>query len=58
METAHEVVEHAEICVVASRDAEVGRALAGADGRMIVDLVRLPDAADLKRRSEYHGVAW
>jgi GDP-mannose 6-dehydrogenase len=58
METAHEVVEHAETCVVASRDAEVGRALAGADGRMIVDLVRLPDVADLKRRSEYHGVAW
>jgi hypothetical protein len=43
---------------VASRDAEVGRALADAEGRMIVDLVRLPDASDLKRRSEYHGVAW
>jgi len=58
METAHEVVEHAETCVVASRHAEVGRALAGAQGRMIVDLVRLPQAAELKRSSEYHGVAW
>jgi GDP-mannose 6-dehydrogenase len=57
-ETAREVVDHAETCIVASRDAEVGRALADAEGRMIVDLVRLPDASDLKRRSEYHGVAW
>jgi GDP-mannose 6-dehydrogenase len=58
METAQEVVDHAETCVVASRDEEVGRALAGVEGRMIVDLVRLPDAPDLKLRSEYHGVAW
>ena len=58
METPREVVEHAETCIVASRDAEVGRALASADGRMIVDLVRLPDTADLEREAEYHGVAW
>jgi GDP-mannose 6-dehydrogenase len=57
-ETAQEVVEHAETCVVASRAEDVGRALADANGRMIVDLVRLPNAADLKRRSEYYGVAW
>jgi GDP-mannose 6-dehydrogenase len=57
-ETAGEVVEHAETCIVASRHAEVGRALEGADGRMIIDLVRLPDSADLQRRAEYHGVAW
>ena len=58
METPREVVEHAETCIVASRDAEVGRALASADGRMIVDLVRLPNAHDLELRTEYHGVAW
>jgi GDP-mannose 6-dehydrogenase len=57
-ETAGEVVEHAETCIVASRHAEVGRALAGADGRMIIDLVRLPDTAELERKAEYHGVAW
>jgi GDP-mannose 6-dehydrogenase len=57
-ETAGEVVEHAETCIVASRHAEVGRALEGADGRMIIDLVRLPDTTDLRRRAEYHGVAW
>ena len=58
METAGEVVEHAETCIVASRHAEVGRALEGADGRMIIDLVRLPDTAELARKAEYHGVAW
>jgi GDP-mannose 6-dehydrogenase len=57
-ETAREVVEHAETCVVASRAADISRALADAEGRMIVDLVRLPDAAGLERISEYHGVAW
>lgn len=56
-ETAREVVDHAETCIVASRNAEVGRALAGAEGRMIVDLVRLPDIQNLERH-EYHGVAW
>jgi hypothetical protein len=52
------VVEHAETCIVASKHAEVGRALADADGRMIIDLVRLPDTAELERKAEYHGVAW
>jgi GDP-mannose 6-dehydrogenase len=56
-ETAQEVVDHAETCIVASRHAEVGRALAGVEGRMIVDLVRLPDIQNLERH-EYHGVAW
>jgi GDP-mannose 6-dehydrogenase len=57
-ETAGEVVEHAETCIVASRHEEVGRALESANGRMIIDLVRLPDTADLERKAEYHGVAW
>ena len=57
-ETATEVVEHAETCIIASLDAEVGRALASAQGRMIIDLVRLPDTSELERSSEYHGVAW
>jgi GDP-mannose 6-dehydrogenase len=57
-ETAGEVVDHAETCIVASRHAEVGRALESADGRMIIDLVRLPNTAELARKAEYHGVAW
>jgi GDP-mannose 6-dehydrogenase len=57
-ETAGEVVEHAETCIVASRHDEVGRALEAANGRLIIDLVRLPDTAELERKAEYHGVAW
>ncbi len=57
-ETAGEVVEHAETCIVASRHVDVSRALEGADGRMIIDLVRLADTTELKRKAEYHGVAW
>jgi len=57
-DSAEEVVEHAETCIVASRGNEVGRALADAEGRMIIDLVRLPGGPALGRRSEYHGVAW
>jgi GDP-mannose 6-dehydrogenase len=57
-ETAGEVVEHAETCIVASKHSEVGRALQGADGRMIIDLVRLADTTELQRKAEYHGVAW
>jgi GDP-mannose 6-dehydrogenase len=56
--SAREVVEHADTCIVASRHREVGRALADVADHMIIDLVRLPNAQDLARRSEYHGVAW
>jgi GDP-mannose 6-dehydrogenase len=57
-DTAGEVVEHAETCIVASKHDEVGRALEAADGRMIIDLVRLPNTTELERKAEYHGVAW
>jgi GDP-mannose 6-dehydrogenase len=57
-DTAGEVVEHAETCIVASRHADVDRALQGANGRLIIDLVRLPDTEQLERNAEYHGVAW
>lgn len=57
-ESAREAVEHAELCVVASKDASVVEALSDSDGKVIVDLVRLPDLPDLRRRTSYHGVAW
>jgi GDP-mannose 6-dehydrogenase len=56
--SAREVVRHAETCIVASRHREVGEALADFDEHMIIDLVRLPNAQDLARRAEYHGVGW
>jgi GDP-mannose 6-dehydrogenase len=59
-ESAHEVAEYAETCIVASKHDEVSRALEAVNGRrrMIIDLVRLPNASALERKDEYHGVAW
>lgn len=55
---ADEVVEHAEVCVVGASHPDTIRALARADGRYIIDLVRLPDAPARRGRPDYVGVAW
>ncbi len=58
VETAEEVMRHAEVCVIGAGTAEAVEAIARADGRVVVDLVRLPDAS-LRRGDEgYFGVAW
>ncbi len=57
-DSAQEVVEHAEICVVGSRDAIVCKALQSAGNRPIVDLVRLPDSAALSEHHSYIGLGW
>ena len=53
-----EVMEHAEVCVIGAAAPETIEALATANGRRVVDLVRLPNAAELESRGEYVGVAW
>lgn len=54
-----EVGRHGEILVVGSRSPEVLEAVhRHAEGRLIVDLVRLPDAAQLRGRHNYRGIAW
>lgn len=54
-----EVVEHAGVCVVGSRDPRVLDALAaiGPD-TVVVDLVRLPDAERRRGAPNYRGIAW
>jgi GDP-mannose 6-dehydrogenase len=52
-----EVLEHAEICVVGSRDADVVDAIARANGRIVLDLVRLPEEG-LRQRPGYVGIGW
>ena len=57
--SADEVVEHAEVCVVGAADPEAIAALERkGNGRIVVDLVRLPDAADYDAAGDYVGVAW
>ncbi len=58
-DSIEDVVEHGEVLIVASRAPEVvdALALAGAD-RLIIDLVRLPDAGQLRGTPNYQGIGW
>jgi len=57
-ESSEEVIRHAEVCIVGACTPETLEALARADGRHVVDLVRLPDASSRRQREDYLGVAW
>ncbi len=53
------VVDHGEILIVASRAAGIVEALAHArPDRKIIDLVRLPNAGQLREMSNYQGISW
>jgi GDP-mannose 6-dehydrogenase len=53
-----EIMSHAEVFVVGESRPETIEALGRANGRPILDLVRLPDAEERRGKDEYHGVAW
>jgi GDP-mannose 6-dehydrogenase len=57
-DSVHEVLEHAEVCIVGAAQEETVHALANSNGRLIVDLVRLPDAEARRGGESYVGVAW
>jgi GDP-mannose 6-dehydrogenase len=57
-DSVEEVFEHADVCIIAALREETLRTLERADGRLIVDLVRLPDARKRRRDENYVGVAW
>ncbi len=57
-ESVDEVLDHAEVCVVGTRDPAVLSALPQGGGRMIVDLIRLPDAEARRAEPGYVGLAW
>jgi GDP-mannose 6-dehydrogenase len=53
------VLDHGEVLIAGSREPEVVDAItrAGSD-RLIVDLVRLPGAAQLRGAPNYQGIGW
>ena len=53
-----EVFAHAEVCVVGCKDPAVLDALAGPGERLVVDLVRLPDAEARRATVGYQGLGW
>ncbi|GAA1610396.1 nucleotide sugar dehydrogenase [Nonomuraea maheshkhaliensis] len=57
-DSAEEVLDHAEVCVVGCLDERVLAALDQAGDRTIVDLVRIPDAETQRGRRDYTGIGW
>jgi GDP-mannose 6-dehydrogenase len=55
---AAEVMAHADVCVIGSKDAAVLEVLADAQGKTVIDLVRLPDARERRAEPEYVGIGW
>jgi GDP-mannose 6-dehydrogenase len=57
-ESPDEVLKHAEVCVVGAAEERTVSALAEANGHVVVDLFRLPDAGIRRGGDRYIGVAW
>ncbi|TGB15357.1 nucleotide sugar dehydrogenase [Streptomyces sp. MZ04] len=57
-DSVDEVLEHAEVCLVGTRDPAVLAALPHGDGPVIVDLIHLPDADARRAEPGYVGLAW
>lgn len=56
---ADEVLQHAEVCIVGSRDPQILAALEGlGPEHVVVDLVRMPDARSRRGDPRYHGLSW
>jgi len=53
-----EVLAHAEVCVVGCKEPAVLDALAAPGDRIVVDLVRLPDAEARRATDGYVGLGW
>jgi GDP-mannose 6-dehydrogenase len=53
-----EVLDHAEVCLVATTDPEVLAAIPPGTDRTVIDLVRLPDAEIRRSDKGYAGLAW
>ena len=59
VENADEVASHGGVLIVASTQAEVLEAVERHAGdRLIIDLVRLPNAAELRGRENYRAISW
>jgi GDP-mannose 6-dehydrogenase len=58
VQTLDELLERAEVCVVGARVPGIELLLRNRDGRLLFDLIRVEDAAELRGCEGYAGVAW
>ena len=57
-DSVDEVLDHAEVCLVGTKDEAVLAALPHGEGPDIIDLVRLPDADARRTEPGYTGLVW
>ncbi|MGW2296765.1 nucleotide sugar dehydrogenase [Streptomyces violaceorubidus] len=57
-DSVDEVLEHAEVCLVGTRDPAVLSALPHGGGPLLIDLIHLPDADTRRTEPGYMGLAW
>ncbi|MFE0413935.1 nucleotide sugar dehydrogenase [Streptomyces tendae] len=57
-DSVDEVLEHAEVCLVGTRDPAVLAALPHGGGPLLIDLIHLPDADARRTEPGYMGLAW
>ncbi|MGY0489056.1 nucleotide sugar dehydrogenase [Streptomyces sp. WG-D5] len=57
-DSVDEVIEHADVCLIGTRDPAVLDALPHGGGPAVVDLIRLPDAEERRAEPGYMGLAW
>jgi GDP-mannose 6-dehydrogenase len=53
------VIAHGDVLIVGSPEKEIAQAVERVDeSKTIIDLVRLPMAAELRGRPNYKGISW
>jgi GDP-mannose 6-dehydrogenase len=58
VDSVDEVLEHAEVCLVGTKDPAVLSALPHDDGTLLVDLILIPDADARRAEPGYMGLVW
>jgi GDP-mannose 6-dehydrogenase len=53
-----EVLDHADVAIVGSKDPDVLEALESTVDTIVIDLVRLPDAETRRAQQGYVGLGW
>lgn len=57
-DSVDDVLEHAEVCLVGTKDPAVLSALPHGEGPVLIDLIHLPDADARRTEPGYVGLAW